>query len=637
MANYIMGTAGHIDHGKSALIRALTGIEPDRLPEEKARGMSIDLGFAHMTLPSGHVLGIVDVPGHERFLRNMLTGVGGIDIAMLVVDAVEGIKPQTVEHTDILNLLAIRGGLTALNKIDLIDRKDFAEKKEAIDTFLKGTFLEGAPVMGVSALTGEGKKELVSTIDKLLEKIPPRDSNSEYRLPIDRIFVKQGFGTIVAGSLLAGTIRKGDRLALMPQGIECKIRALQVYNREASSASAGQRVALNLSGLDRREVKRGNELCPPGVFKPTMQYDGKIKVLVNTPHPLRNNMPVRIYLGTGEYMGKMKLLEKSEIAPGNEGFIQVLLEESCVCRRGDHFIVRNSSALYTIGGGVVLDPYPERHRKGRGEVVEILHKRDSGDMEEVVMSHFLSEKGAQFSSGDLAKRVQIPESSLKELLGSLVGKGILISPPGRGVFFLRTDFEAARSELISTMEKLEKAAPSRAGWKKEEIAKAAGIQKKEMLERVIENFIDEKLLSVKGGGLLARVGYRPALEGKLAELHGRLLRIFKENEFSPDFRADLIKKLSSDDQSFKLVEEYMIEAGELCRITPEFLMLRSSMEHARKLLSLHLESHGTINPSQTRDILKTSRKYIIPLLEYYDQIHFTKRVGDVRVLYNKAG
>ncbi|MHC9539976.1 MAG: selenocysteine-specific translation elongation factor [Vulcanimicrobiota bacterium] len=637
MANYVMGTAGHIDHGKSSLIRALTGIETDRLPEEKARGMSIDLGFAHMTLPSGHVLGIVDVPGHERFLRNMLTGVGGIDIAMLVVDAVEGIKPQTVEHTDILNLLAIKGGLVALNKIDLIDSKDFAEKKESIESFLSGTFLEGAPVNGISALTGEGKKELVSTIDALLATIPPRDPQGEYRLPIDRIFIKQGFGTIVAGSLLSGTVRKGDRVVLMPQGMECKVRALQVYNREASSASAGQRVALNLSGLDRREIKRGNEICPPDVFTPTNLFDGKINVLLNTPHPLRNNMPVRIYLGTGEYLGKMRLLQGSEIALGDDGFVQVLLEESCVCRRGDRFIVRNSSALYTIGGGVILDPYPERHRKGKDQVIKILEKRDSGDLEEVVMSHFLSEKGALLSSGDLAKRVQIPDSSLREVLDSLVHKGILISQPGKGVFFHRTSFEEAKSILTSTLEKLEKAASSRAGWKKDEIVKASGIEKKEIMERVIETFIDEKLLCVKGGGLLARNDYRPVLEGKLEALHMRLLNMLRENEFSPEFRADLIKKLSTDDQSFRLIEEFMMEAGELCRITPEFLMLRSSVERARELISRHFESQNTINPSQTRDILKTSRKYIIPILEYFDQIHFTRRVGDVRVLFNSAG
>jgi len=637
MANYIMGTAGHIDHGKSSLIRALTGIETDRLPEEKARGMSIDLGFAHMTLPSGHLLGIVDVPGHERFLRNMLTGVGGIDIAMLVVDAVEGIKPQTVEHTDILNLLAIKGGLVALNKIDLIERKDFAEKKESIETFLCGTFLDGAPVNGISAVTGEGREELISAIDSLLATIPPRDSHGEYRLPIDRVFIKQGFGTIVAGSLLSGSIRKGDRVALMPQGIECKVRAIQVYNRDASSASAGQRVALNLSGLDRREIRRGNEICTPDIFTPTKQYDGKINLLQNSPHPLRNNMPVRIYLGTGEYLGKMKILEGLEIAPGDDGYVQVLLEESCVCKRGDRFIVRNSSALYTIGGGVVLDPCPERHRKGKDQVMKILRKRDSGDLEEVVMSHFLSEKDALYSSVDLVKRLQISDSTLFSVLDSLVKKGILISRPVKGVFFHRAAFEEAKSLLSSTFEKMEKAFPSKAGWKKDEIMKASAMDKSRLMEIVIETLIDEKLLIVKGGGILARTGYRPVLEGRLEELRGKILNMLRDNEFSPEFRTDMIKKLSIDDQSFKMVEDYMIEADGLCRITHEFLMLRSSVEHAKELISRHFESQKTINPSQTRDILKTSRKYIIPLLEYFDNIHFTRRVGDVRIPYNSAG
>jgi selenocysteine-specific elongation factor len=630
MAYYIMGTAGHIDHGKSTLIRALTGIETDRLPEEKARGMSIDLGFAHKTLPSGNVIGIIDVPGHERFLRNMLAGVSGLDIIILVVDPNEGIKPQTIEHTDILDLLSIKGGMVVLTKADCTEKKAREMRTAELREFLRGTFLEHSAILPVSSLSGEGLDELLGHLDGLLSKIPERDITREYRLPIDRIFTKQGFGTIVAGSLLSGSIHKGDKVMLMPAGIECKIRGLQAYNKEVERAYAGQRVAINLSGMERKEVKRGFEICPSGFLKPTSLLDGKFKTIPRSPQPLRNNASVRVYMGTGEFLAKVRILAADEIVPGTEGFIQMLIDEPCVAMRGDHFIVRNSSALFTLGGGVIVDPYPSRHKRGKEEIIEILKKKESTRDSDVVLSHFFQDPSTTLSAGTLSRQLQIPEEQLRDILDDLHHKGDLHFLKAKSCYLLEADYERIRETLLSSLAALEGREPSRAGWRKEEIGKAAGNLKKETTERIIDELLAEGLLKTKEG-LFSRKEHTPVLAGRFQDIHIKLMRELKEKNFAPDFRSDLQKKLSVDEKTFKAVEDFMVSTGELRKISPEFLLMDESFENACKAISNFIASHGGINPAQARDLLKTTRKYVIPLLEYMDQVHFTRREGDNRV------
>lgn len=632
MAFYIMGTAGHIDHGKTTLIKLLSGIETDRLPEEKDRGMSIDLGYAYVRLPSGNIAGIVDVPGHERFLRNMLAGVSGLDFIVLVVSAAEGIKPQTVEHTEILDLLEIKGGIVALNKVDLVDRKELEKRLAETKDFVAGTFLRDAPILEVSSLTGEGRDRLIENIDALLKTIPPRETEKEFRMPVDRIFSKQGFGTVVAGSLLSGKIKKGDRVSLMPVGIECKVRTIGVYNSEVSLALAGQRVALNLSGIDRKDVRRGYELCSPGYLRPTSLVDGKLKVLSESPRPVRNNVPVRVYIGTGEYMGKIKILEKDEIAPADEGFVQLAIAEPCVCMRGDHFIIRNSSALFTLGGGIIVDPYPTRHRRGREDVIEVLKKKESTDFSEVLMGQFISEPETTFTAAALAQRVQISESEICSALDLLSAAGEIHHLALKNCYARQSDYERIRDGILSSLEKMQKGSPWKQGWKREEIFKFTGFSRKEIFERIIEELLAAALLKSESG-VLSTKDHRAALEERYEIIRKKFEKMLQDMGFSPDFRADLVKKLSVDEKSFKVVEDFMINSGELKKISHEFLLLSSSLEKAKKLIADHISSHGGIGPAEARDLLKTSRKYVIPLLEFMDQIRFTKRTGDRRILY----
>lgn len=631
MPFFIMGTAGHIDHGKTTLIKLLSGMDTDKLPEEKARGMSIDLGFAHIKLPSGNVLGIVDVPGHERFLKNMLAGVGGIDLVVLVIDVVEGIKPQTVEHTDILNLLSVKGGLIALNKADLVTENELEIRKNEIMEFAAGTFLENAPIIGISSLTGMGREALIGSIDDILMKIKPRDEKREFRIPIDRVFTIQGFGTIVTGNMMAGRIEKGEKVVIMPSEYECKIRGIQVYNHEASYALAGQRVALNLSGVEKKVIERGNEICMPGVLNPTKIIDAKVRVLKNSPHSLKNNSPVRIYIGTGEFISRIKVLEKAEISQGDEGYIQIVMEEPCVCMKGDHLILRNSSALYTVGGGIIVDPYPGRHKRGEEKVIEVLKKKESTDLEENVMSRFIQMPQTPFTLKEMAVTLQISETELKSIVEKLVLKNAVYIIPGKGYYLSKKDYENVKNAISAVFVKKEKDEPSKSGWKKDEIMRDSGIGKKDIQEKIIEELLLKGELVIKGG-LFSRKDYKPRLEGVLEDLRKLIEKDLSEKGFSPDFRSEMIKKLNTDEKKFKSVEDFMVNSGEIKKITHEFLLLTRTFEQVKETIRDYLVKRGEIAPSDARDLLKSSRKYVIPFLEYLDQIQMTRRMGDKRKL-----
>jgi len=631
MPHFIMGTAGHIDHGKSTLIKCLTGIDTDRLPEEKARGMSIDLGFAHIALPGGNVLGIVDVPGHERFLRNMIAGVNGMDLAVLVVSALEGIKPQTVEHTDILNLLSLQGGVVALTKADSADDELIQARSSEIRNFLAGTFLAHAPVIPVSSTTGRGRPELLASLDEITEKMIPRDLEREYRVTIDRVFTKQGFGTIVTGTLLSGTLARGEKVMVMPAGMESKIRSLQVYNLDVEKAHAGERVAINLSGMEKFQVKRGFEISPAGFFTPTTVIDVRLRALSRSPQPFRNNAPVRVYMGTGEYKGRVKILEGQEIPPGEEAYTQLILDEPAVCLRGDRFIVRNASALFTMGGGLIVDPYPQRHKRGRGEVLEVLMKKDSADSSDVVAGQFMQEKERVFTLEELSKRLQIPETSLKESLASLEKNGIVKILAVKNGYMAKAAYGGIVASIFAVLQGLEDKSPSVAGWRKEEIAKGALPYRKEAVEAILEELLAEKRLRSKAG-LFSRPGHIPRLDGPLEALHQKLQRELRDMGYSPDFRPDLIKKVKADEKSFRAVEEFMLDKGELIKLTPEFYLLSETLDSAKEAIAGFIRAHGLMSPAQARDLLKTSRKYIIPLLEFLDRARFTKRAGEGRLL-----
>ena len=426
MKNIIIGTAGHIDHGKTTLIKALTGRNTDRWEEEQRRGITIDLGFTYFDLKNGDRVGIIDVPGHERFINNMVAGVVGMDLVMLVVAADEGIMPQTREHMDILGELGIEKSILVLNKCDLVEEDWLELVKEEIKEELEGTFLEQAPIVEVSAATGQGIPELIEVIERLTaEEVVEKDVNTIPRLPIDRVFSLSGFGTIITGTLLAGTISKEDNLQVYPIGKECKIRNIQVHGQDVEKCYAGQRVAINLSNVKKSELRRGCVLAPPNNMKNTMLLDVKLNVLPSSMRVLTNHTRLHLFTGTSEILCRAVLLDKEEIGPGESGFVQLRLEEEIALRRGDKFVVRFYSPMETIGGGIVLEPNPKKKKRFDKDAIEELQRKESGSSEDVIELHVKSHEETMITVTELAKLTALSMEEVTEDVQSLEQQGIV--------------------------------------------------------------------------------------------------------------------------------------------------------------------------------------------------------------------
>ena len=426
MKNIIIGTAGHIDHGKTTLIKALTGRNTDRWEEEQRRGITIDLGFTYFDLKNGDRVGIIDVPGHERFINNMVAGVVGMDLVMLVVAADEGIMPQTREHMDILGELGIEKSILVLNKCDLVEEDWLELVKEEIKEELEGTFLEQAPIVEVSAATGQGIPELIEVIERLTaEEVVEKDVNTIPRLPIDRVLSLSGFGTIITGTLLAGTISKEDNLQVYPIGKECKIRNIQVHGQDVEKCYAGQRVAINLSNVKKSELRRGCVLAPPNNMKNTMLLDVKLNVLPSSMRVLTNHTRLHLFTGTSEILCRAVLLDKEEIGPGESGFVQLRLEEEIALRRGDKFVVRFYSPMETIGGGIVLEPNPKKKKRFDKDAIEELQRKESGSSEDVIELHVKSHEETMITVTELAKLTALSMEEVTEDVQSLEQQGIV--------------------------------------------------------------------------------------------------------------------------------------------------------------------------------------------------------------------
>src|ERR671923_1201815 len=419
MKQVVMGTAGHIDHGKTQLIKTLTGIDTDRLKEEKERGITIDLGFAHLTCEDGTEVGVIDVPGHERFVRNMLAGVGGIDLVMLVIAADEGVMPQTREHLAICQLLRVKGGLVALTKADLVDEDWLELVTEDTREFLKGTFLEGKPIVPVSAKTAQGIDELKRALQELVVRVPPKQSEGKFRLPVDRVFTIRGFGTVVTGTLFSGMIRVEDRVQIYPKGIEAKVRGLQVHNAGVPEAVAGQRTAVNLQGIEKVELERGDVLGRPGEFLPTFMLDAVLQHLADAPRPLRHRARVRLHVGTSEIMGRVILLDRDELAPGEETYVQFRLEAPAIALPRDRFVIRSYSPVQTIGGGMLLDVQPAKHRRGDAGLAGHFRLLAEGSPEEICAHHLkqAAHKGLRLS--EFLPRTELSEAQLRQVAATL--------------------------------------------------------------------------------------------------------------------------------------------------------------------------------------------------------------------------
>lgn len=629
MKNIIIGTAGHIDHGKTTLIKALTGRNTDRWEEEQRRGITIDLGFTWFDLKNGDRVGIIDVPGHEKFINNMVAGVVGMDLVMLVVAADEGIMPQTKEHMDILGLLGIEKSILVLNKCDLVDEEWLELVEEEIQEELKGTFLERAPVVKVSAATGQGLDELTDTIVRLMEdEVAPKDTQTIPRLPVDRVFTLSGFGTIITGTLISGTISKEDVLEMYPVGRECKIRSIQVHGQDKNQCFAGQRVAINLSNIKKKEIHRGCVMAPKNSMKNTDLLDVKLTVLADSMRIVTNHERLHFYTGTSEILCRAVLLDKEEIGPGESGFVQLRLEEEIALKRGDRFVVRFYSPMETIGGGVVLEPNPVRKKRFDENVIEELRRKESGSLADVMELHIKEHGETMITMAELAKIMAHSAEELKEYLDELTSENLVMTfPMKKEIFLWHRDSEAAiRKKIEEALLKYHSRYPYRYGMKKAEIHMTYLKKIKPIVfDAYIERMVQEGILGRRDEYL-----HLPDFAVPKDERYQETEKIFTETfekaayDFVRFSEIDFgkIPKETAEDILLMMVSE-----GTAVRINEEMFTMSHLMEAAKEKIKEHLKGEDIITIAQVRDMFSTSRKSAKPILEYMDSIKVTKKAG----------
>ncbi len=635
----VIGTAGHVDHGKSTLVKALTGIDPDRLKEEKEREMTIDLGFAWLTLPSGEQVGVVDVPGHQDFIKNMLAGVGGIEAALLVIAADESVMPQTREHLAILDLLRIRTGVIALTKVDLAESEEWIELVEAeVLEVVEGTVLESAPIRAVSAVTGQGLDRLRQTLDEVLAEAAPRADRGRPRLPVDRVFTVAGFGTIVTGTLSDGSLRIGQEVELLPAGLKARIRGLQTHKHKIEVAVPGSRVAVNLTGVSTNDLRRGDVVTIPGWLETTQLVDVRLDYLPDAPRELRHNQEVEFFSGSSEVTAHARLLGTRSLAPGQSGWIQLRLAERVPLVKGDLFIIRQPSPSVTIGGGVVVNPLPRRrHRRFRPEVIQRLETLAHGTPADLLLET-LDRQGpmpARALIDDAALPSQTAAATLHELLEDEYV--FMLAPgPGRtevnanslatnpGYIASAAGWTTLLSRLTSELAGFHSAQPLRHGMPREALKSRLKLETRLFNEAVGRAAAEGRLIegetSIRLPDHTVRFGHdqQTAID--------RLFREFRRARYTTPSYKDSVAALGED------VVLALIETGQLVRISPEVLLLPETYSELVAWVKNTLGQKGTLNVGQVRDALSTSRKYALALLEHLDDQRVTKRVGDERVL-----
>ena len=629
MKNIIVGTAGHIDHGKTTLIKALTGRNTDRWEEEQRRGITIDLGFTYFDLKNGDRVGIIDVPGHEKFINNMVAGVVGMDLVLLVVAADEGIMPQTREHMDILGLLGIKKSILVINKCDLVDEEWLELVEEEIQEELEGTFLEGAPVVKVSAATGQGLDELTDTIQKLMsDEVVAKDTQTIPRLPIDRAFTLSGFGTIITGTLISGTITREDVLEMYPIGKECKIRNIQVHGQNQDKCYAGQRVAINLSNVKKKEIRRGCVLAPKNSMKNTDLLDVKLKVLEDSMRILTNHERLHLYTGTSEILCRAVLLDKEQIGPGEEGLVQLRLEEEIAVKRGDRFVVRFYSPMETIGGGIVLEPNPVRKKRFDAQAIEELKKKESGSLGDVMELQIKEHGDTMITLAELAKVMAHSVDELKEYLEELEESGtIFVFPMKKDTYLWHRDSEfAVRQKIEETLQKYHSEHPYRYGMKKAEIHNT-------FLKKIKPNIFDAYIERMTGENVYGRREEYLSLPGYEVPKDAMYLQTEKLIEDTFEKAGYDFVRFSEIDfgkiprQTAEDVVLMMIDEGKVLRINEEMFTMKHLMDEAKEKIQNHLKEENLITIAQVRDMFSTSRKSAKPILEYMDSIKVTKKTG----------
>jgi selenocysteine-specific elongation factor len=634
MKHVIVGTAGHIDHGKSSLVRSLTGIDPDRLKEEKERGITIDLGFAHLKSDSGLSLGFVDVPGHERFVKNMLAGVGGIDLVMLVVAADESVMPQTREHFAICRLLRIPLGLVVITKSDLVD----GELREiaAMETkeLVSGSFLENAPLVEVSTKTGEGMDALEATLLSLARSAPSRSPAGRFRLPVDRVFSMKGFGTVVTGTIVSGAVGQEDEVEILPRELPVRVRGVQVHGDKESRAAAGQRAALNLTGIEVGDVARGDALVERGWFRPTLMLDCDLEVLGSSPIPVKDLTRVHLHLGTAQVLARVRVLGGAKaIPPGESGLAQLRLEAPIVAARGDRFILRRYSPLETIAGGVVLDAYPEKHSVSSREVAERLEALRGSDAA-AVAARFVDEGGASgVSESVLGRRLGAGASELETILRSLLsgGRAALVSRNPR-VFIAAGVVDERGMKLEAALRAFQKRNPLLGGMPKSELREKAGSgAPAEVFDFILAKLEEQKRLRVVKD-LVSTFDHRIHLNEDESRARDLLVERYRTAGVRPQSLEEIASEVKLEVKLLERIQRVLLKDGTLVRISEGMIFHRDSLSKLKESVRSFKATRDRIDVAFFKEMAGVTRKHAIPLLEWLDRERVTERSGNERVI-----
>jgi selenocysteine-specific elongation factor len=631
MKYIILGTAGHIDHGKSTLVKALTGTDPDRLKEEKERGITLDLGFASLDLPGGNRLGIVDVPGHEGLIKNMLAGVGGMDIVMLVIAADEGIMPQTREHLAICDLLQVKKGLIVLTKMDMVDKDWLTLVQDDVRSFVKGTFLEKSTLVPVSSKTGENLPLLVQELAKLSNDVSPKSSSGILRLPIDRVFTMKGFGTVITGTLLSGTISVDQEVEILPRGLRTKVRGIQSHNQAAQRSIAGQRTAVNLQGIEKDQLSRGDTIVSAGYFTPTRALDAKLALLKQAPRGLKTGSRIRFYNTTQEAIGRITILGQNALEPGEEAFVQLRFEQPVIVQQGDRFILRFYSPMETLGGGAVLNPHPKRHKQKTMEgSLRNLAVLEKGALDQRLALLISGSGLAGMEETEIIGAVAADKPDIASALAAISQKKTVLRVDT--VYVHASHLGTLEQKIVDLVTRFHKENPLKPGPDKEELKGMLRMRiSPKVLALAVDGLVKKKTLEAEASKL--RLPGFKAASGKVSdEVKNRIVEAIKKGGTQPPVREELPALFSISEKDAKDLLKLLADEGRTVRINDSLHLDREIVETIKADLRKYLEEKKEITMAEFRDIARTSRKFAVPIMEYFDSQKLTQRIGDKRVL-----
>ena len=633
MKQIILGTAGHIDHGKTSLIKAVSGIDTDRLKEEKQRGITIELGFAALDLPDGQHVGIVDVPGHEKFVKNMVAGATGIDIVAMVIAADEGVMPQTREHMEICTLLGVQHGFVVLTKIDMVDEEWRELAMEDIRTFSQGTFLEDRPIVPVSSVTGAGLPQFIDTLQAICKEVPERKQTGLFRLPVDRVFTMKGFGTVITGSLVSGKIAVGETIMIYPSLTKSKVRGIQVHNQSVNEALAGQRTAINFQGLDIAAVNRGDVLARPDTLSPSYMADLAFHYLASAPKPIKNRTRIRFHTGTSEIMGNLILLDSEELAPGTSAAVQVRLDTPVAVVKEDRYVIRSYSPVRTIGGGQVLNPIPSKHKRFRSEISEALNALAEMPPEEVIAFHARQAgfQGAEYS--ELRLVTNLPDKKLEAALGALLSHRDLIMVDRERRLYVHADTYAYLRQLVlDQLDAYHAKNPLKAGMPREELrSKFPRRINPKLAPLVLNQMLKSEELAAEDD-LIRLAGHTVSLAVDQSQLREKIRQAYRQGGLMPPYFTEICQSLAIAPRDARDVLQLLVEDKQLVKVKEDLYFQRAAIEDLRERLVAFLRDKGAITTPEFKDMTGASRKYVIPLAEYFDAANVTIRVGDTRQL-----